>query len=56
MIQSRDEAKRLTARQIAIADHKVWDRLPNKSQAMYLTLAENIIVTIERKMKDYRWV
>lgn len=55
MSGARDDAKTLIARQIAIAEGKVWDRLPRSAQIEYLTLAGNILATVERKMKEWKW-
>lgn len=54
-LANRTETKTLIARQIAIAEGKVWDRLPRSAQIGYLTLANNILATVERKMKEWKW-
>lgn len=54
-LANRTETKTLIARQIAIAEGKVWDRLPQKARAGYLTTATNILATVERKMKEWKW-
>lgn len=54
-LATRTETKTLIARQIAIAEGKVWDRLPPKARTGYLTLAGNILATVERKMKEWKW-
>lgn len=38
----------LIARQIAIFNQHIWEKLPEKRQVEYLTLARNIIATVER--------
>lgn len=38
----------LIARQIAIHDGLFWDRLPSKRRDDYMTLATNILATVER--------
>lgn len=54
-LAARTETKTLIARQIAIAEGKIWDRLPQKARAGYLTLANNILATVERKMGSWKW-
>jgi hypothetical protein len=51
----RDEAKTLIARQIAVSEGRVWDRLDHKARAILLTLAESILATVERKMMQPKW-
>lgn len=52
---SRAEAKTLIARQIATNEGRVWDRLDAKAHATLNTLAENLIATVERKMREWKW-
>jgi hypothetical protein len=56
---AREETKLLIARQIAIHEGYTWQLHPSagqlKKQCRYLTLAENILATVERKMADWRW-
>lgn len=55
----RADTKRMIARQIAIADGYVWQSHPNAQQMRkhqtYLTLAENILATVERCMTKWSW-
>jgi hypothetical protein len=53
-ITARDEAKLLIARQIAINNGLVWGNLKLRDQYIYLTLAENILATVERKA-EVKW-
>lgn len=51
----RDAALISITRQIAIFNGHVWDRLPEKIQINYRTLAQNILATVERGQLEYRW-
>jgi hypothetical protein len=46
---NQDETKTLIARQIAVHEGRVWDRLDHKARAVLLTLAGCIIATTERR-------
>ena len=52
---NRDETKTLIARQIAVNQGLVWDRIDHKRRAGIMTLAEGILATVERKMRDWTW-
>jgi hypothetical protein len=52
---TRDECKTLIARQIAIHEGRNWTRLPEKNRIDYLTLAGNILATVERNISAYTW-
>lgn len=43
-----NKAAILIARQIAIFNHHIWEKIPEKRRTEYLTLAKNIIATAER--------
>lgn len=45
----RIEARNLVARQIAVSEGLIWDRIDHKRRAAILTLADSILATIERK-------
>jgi len=51
----RADTKRLIARQLCIANEQIWDKLSIKQAVTYLTLAETIIATVERKAKICVW-
>jgi len=55
MTIQRDECRLTIARQIAIAEGRVWDRLPPKITAHYITLAGNILATVERMALRVNW-
>jgi hypothetical protein len=54
---TRTETKTLIARQTAIHQGLVWERVLRQPKllASYLTLAENILATIERKAQTLTW-
>lgn len=49
-LKKRDKCRELIARQCAINEGLVWDRLDYKVQARYTTLAHSIMATYERVM------
>jgi hypothetical protein len=49
-VTARDETKTLIARQIATAHGVIFIKAPPRYQMEMLTLAENILATVERKM------
>lgn len=51
----REASLTLIARQIAVFNGHVWDRLPPNIQIRYKTLAGNILATVERGQVSYRW-
>lgn len=51
---NRDEAKTLIARQIAVSEGLVWERIDHKRRAALMTLADCILATVERK-GQVRW-
>jgi hypothetical protein len=52
---NRDRAKIAIARQVAINNGQTWERLNHANQNRYLTLAENILATVERLQSKYDW-
>lgn len=48
MWQERHDTRTLIARQIAVHEGRVWDRLDHKARAALLTLADSILATVER--------
>lgn len=52
---NRTEAKTLIARQIAVSEGLVWDRIDHKRRAVLMTLADSILATIERKAARVTW-
>lgn len=57
MTVTRNATKILIARQICISQGLVWVKIlaQPKLGDVYLTLAENIIATVERQMLDFVW-
>lgn len=61
--EARERTKVLIARQHAIFNGHTWlmpghpgiDRQQEKLRQRYLTLAENILATVERQMADWSW-
>lgn len=45
----------LIARQIAVSQGMIWDKLPPKRQIEVKTLAQNIVATVERSQVKYQW-
>jgi len=52
---NRDRAKVAIARKCAINNGHTWERLTHTNQTRYLTLAENILATVERLQSSYDW-
>ncbi|MDE2020103.1 MAG: hypothetical protein KGJ13_07195 [Patescibacteria group bacterium] len=52
---NRAEAIQLMARQIAIFNGHVWAKLPQVQIDRYMTLATNLLATVERKQSAYNW-
>ena len=52
----REECRLTIARQIAIGEGRVWERLPAKMVAHYMTLAGNILATVERVAPGKVWI
>lgn len=59
MIDTRKETIILVARQVALTHGYNWQIAPNamqaKKQREYITYAEGIVRTIERKMASWSW-
>lgn len=52
---NRETAILLMAKQCAIFNGLVWDRIDDKAKARYETLATNLLATVERKQASYNW-
>ena len=52
---NRDETLTLIARQIAISEGRVWNSITHNTRAELLTLAGNILATVERRMRAWDW-
>jgi hypothetical protein len=48
----RTETKELIARQISLIEGRVWSQLSSALKIQYLTHAENILATVERKLRS----
>lgn len=48
---ARHETIRAIARQIALSEHVVFDKLDAKNRMRIETMAENIMATVERRMR-----
>lgn len=46
---NRTETLTLIARQIAVSEGRIWDKLDHKARAALLTLAGSIMATVERR-------
>lgn len=55
-MQTRETALILIARQIAIHNGQQLDKLSPKQHAVLMTLAGNIMATVERNMVDFKWL
>lgn len=49
-MSARAETKVLIARQVSLVEGRSWSQLSAASRIQYLTIAENILATVERKM------
>ena len=54
-MMTRGETKILIARQIAIFNGQSWERLSPERKNATLTLAENILATVERNQMAFKW-
>jgi hypothetical protein len=52
---NRTDCKTLLAKQVAIFSGHIWAKLPDKIKDRYLTLAEIMLATVERKQTSYNW-
>ena len=51
----RDDCKLAIAKQLALMEGRIWVRLMPKMQSKYLTIAGNILATVERMMDRHKW-
>jgi len=54
-MKPRDKTKELIARQICISNQQIFERISRPQRFIYLTLAENILATVERQAYSVQW-
>jgi hypothetical protein len=51
LMTARSETKTLIARQISLIEGRSWHQLSTAKRLEYLTHAENLLATVERKLR-----